>query len=238
MRFIVILLLPLILLSFIIPAYAGSGCGSNWLGNDAVGNDPDFSVSAHQLGSLVKPSPDLSVPTNSKTSKPRVAPDERGSTKVATSGPNMSMPDPNPKPLVAADNSNYTIDQNTSIDSGQYQEQPEVKLLDVNGKWLVKFDDGTDKSMDLNLWSSSESGIMGYGSLNDGSSKKSVTASGSVNEKELVLTAKTSVPEYSNQKDLKYDLNLIMLNDKLSGTFVLNSDGQSLAKGNVTAIRR
>jgi len=52
MRFASIVLLWILLSCLSIQAKAGSGCGSNWLGNDAVAYDPDFSVSAHEQGVL------------------------------------------------------------------------------------------------------------------------------------------------------------------------------------------
>jgi hypothetical protein len=65
-----------------------------------------------------------------------------------------------------------------------------------------------------------------------------VTASGSVTAQELTLIAKSSTPEYANQKYDEYDLDLLMVNNTLSGTYVLMSGGQSLGKGNATAVKQ
>lgn len=72
MRLISVFFLVLLLTDFYTQLGASKSCGTNWLGNDAVGNDPDFSVSSHELGSLVTPSPDLMVPIKPPTSKPKV----------------------------------------------------------------------------------------------------------------------------------------------------------------------
>jgi hypothetical protein len=110
--------------------------------------------------------------------------------------------------------------------------------LDATGKWSINLDGGTDRSLDLNLWSSGGTGIMGYGTLNEDGAKNSATVSGSVGAQELVLIVKSAAPEYSNQKDKEYDLDLLMVNDTLSGTYELKSGEQSLGKGNATAVRQ
>lgn len=82
---------------------------------------------------------------------------------------------------------------------------------------------------------------MGYGTLNEGSIKNSATVSGSVGAQELILIAKSAAPDYTNQKDKEYDLDLLMVNDTLSalsGTYELKSGGQSLGKGSATAVKK
>jgi hypothetical protein len=90
----------------------------------------------------------------------------------------------------------------------------------------------------LNLWSSSGNRIMGYGTSTEESTKNSVTASGSVTSQELALIAKSAAPEYTNQKYDEYDLDLFMINNTLTGTYVLKLGGLSLGKGNATAIKQ
>lgn len=157
------------------------------------------------------------------------------------SAPNMDTPKPNPKPLVKPkSNSNQALNQTGNTSSNQTQAtqiQQEVKTMNVSGKWSIKFSDGTDRSLDLNLWSSGGNRIMGYGTLTEEGAKNSVTASGSVTTQELSLVAKSAAPEHANQKYDEYDLNLFMVNDTLSGTYVLKSGGQSLGKGNATAVK-
>ena len=73
--------------------------------------------------------------------------------------------------------------------------------------------------------------------LTEGSAQHSVTASGSVTGQELVLATKPATPEYANQETDEYDLDLFMVNNTLSGTYVLRSGGQSVVNGNATAIK-
>lgn len=216
---------------------ASDGCGTNWLGNDAVGYDPDFSVSAHELGSLVTPSPDLGVPIKTSTAKPRTAPDERGPIQTASSGPNMSMPDPSPKPLANPNNnSTQTIDQTENQSSSQ--PQPEAKSMDLGGKWSVKFNDSTGKSLDLILLSVGSDRTMGSGTLVENGTRIPVTASGTIADQAVTLTTKTVVGDYVNQIDKEYDLDFSMANNTLSGTYVLKSGGKFLGKGNATAVKQ
>ena len=237
MRSVSVLFLGLLLLFLSVQLCASKDCGTNWLGNDAVGNDPDFSVSAHELGSLVTPSPDLAVPTKTTTAKPKVAPDEQGPIQPASSGPNMSMPDPNPKSLVNSnDNSNQTINQTGNQSSSQ--PQPEAKPMDLSGKWSVKFNDSTGRSLSLILLSVGSDRTMGSGTLIENSTKIPVTASGTIANQEVTLTAKTVVANYVNQIDREYDLDLFMANNALSGTYVLKSSGKFLGKGNATAAKQ
>ena len=237
MRSLSILFLGLLLSFLSVQLGASKDCGTNWLGNDAVGNDPDFSVSAHELGSLVKPSADLAVPIKTPTAKPRVAPDERGPIKPVSTGPNMSMPDPGPKPLVNPNNnSNQTLNQTGNQSSSQ--PQTEAKPIDLSGKWSVKFNDSTGKSLDLILLSAGSDRIMGTGTLVEDGTKIPVTASGTIADQEVTLTTKTVVGKYVNQIDREYDLDLFMSNNALSGTYVLKSGGKFLGKGNATVVKQ
>lgn len=187
-----------------------------------------LSIQAHgDLGDIAVPSmpvPDMSVPA------PHISP------------PTMDVPAPSPKPL---DKPNSKPIQalnktgNTSSSQAQVtQIQQEVLSMNVSGKWSIKFNDGTDKSLDLNLWPSGGNRIMGYGTLTEGDAKHSVTASGSSTARELKLIAKSATPEYANQKYDEYDLDLLMVNNTLSGTYVLMSGGQSLGRGNATAVKQ
>lgn len=171
----------------------------------------------------------------------------------STNVPNMDMPQPlvsrpnmdvpEPKPLVKPNNSlNPVLNQTGDIGSNQTQAtqiQQEIRPMDVSGKWSIKFDDGTDRSLDLTLWSSTETTkIMGFGTLTEEGTTNSVTASGSVTEQELQLIAKLATPKYANLKYDECDLDLFTVNDTLSGTYVLRSAGQFLGKGNATAVNR
>ena len=154
--------------------------------------------------------------------------------------PNMDMPDPSPKPLVKPnDNPNQALNQADSISSDQTQVaqmQQEGGPMDVSGKWSIKLNDRTGTSLSLTLWSSGGTKIMGYGTLIENGAENSITARGSVTAQELTLTAMLATPEYANQKFDECYFDLFMLNNTLSGTYVL-SGGLSPGKGNATAVK-
>jgi hypothetical protein len=230
----------LMLLSFIVlfslaalflaasPALAGVGCGSNWLGSD--NNDQDFWVSKNQnLGSS---GVDLSVPS----SKPKIPPDERPQTLPSSSGPNMSMPEPLPKPLVAtnetAQKDNKTALANDSNASAQTPPPPQP--LDVGGKWLIKLDNSTDRSLDLILIQNERS-IMASGNLMTDGAEIAVIAHGSLDDRDLSLKVKTVVSEYGNQIDKRYDLSLVVGNGSLSGKYKEYSGENQVREGKAYA---
>jgi hypothetical protein len=173
--------------------------------------------------------------------------------KPLVSGPNMDMPEPTPKPLVEPNgNLNPALNQTGNVTSNQTQAaqiqqtaEPvnvspmDASPIDVSGKWSVKFDDVVGRSLDLSLWSSSGANrIMGFGTLMEGGRENSVTASGSVTEQELRLTAKLATPEDTNLEYDECNLDLFTVNDTLSGTYVLRSGGQFLGEGNATAVKQ
>jgi hypothetical protein len=159
-------------------------------------------------------------------------------TGPASSGPNMDMPKPETRSLIEPDNNTTKTKPTGSMSPNQTQASQKPQTMDVSGKWSIKFDKRTDRSLDLNLWASSKNGILGYGTLTEEGAKNSVTASGSINGQELTLTTKSSTPEYATKKFDEYDLDLFMANNTLSGTYVLSSDGQSQGEGNATAIKQ
>jgi hypothetical protein len=157
-----------------------------------------------------------------------------------TPSPNMDMPETKPTPLVKPNAQlNETISTGSSqTQAAQVQKQKAVPM-DVSGKWSVKFDDGDDRSLDLNLWSSAgATRIMGFGTLTDDGTQNSVTAAGSVAKQEISLTTKLATPEYASLKYDECDLDLFMANDTLSGTYVLRSAGQFIGRGNASAVRQ
>ena len=159
-------------------------------------------------------------------------------TGPASSGPNMDMPKPETRSLIAPDNNTTKTKPTGNMSPNQTQASQKQQTMDVSGKWSIKFDKRTDRSLDLNLWASSKNGILGYGTLTEEGAKNTVTASGSINGQELTLTTKSATPEYATKKFDEYDLDLFMANNTLSGTYVLSSDGQSLGEGNATAIKQ
>ena len=155
--------------------------------------------------------------------------------------PNMEVPVPNPKqPIGPNNNQNQATNNTANATSNQTQvtkKQQEVKPIDVSGKWSIRFDDRTDVVLDLTLWSSGGSKIMGYGTLTEKGAKNSMTASGSFAAPELKLTAKSAAHELKDQKFNEYYLDMLMENNTMSGTYVLELSGQSQGNGNVTAVR-
>ncbi len=186
-----------------------------------------ISIQAYAIepGAIAVPS--MSVP-NMDMPQPRIT-------------PNMDMPDPKPKQPVKPDNSaDQILNQTGNMSNNQTQTiqiPQEDTPMDVSGRWSIKLDEGSGRSLDLNLWSSSGNRIMGYGTLNEGSAQHSVTASGSVIGQELILSTKSATPEYNSQETDEYDLDLVMVNNTLSGTYVLRSGEQSGVNGNATAVK-
>ena len=157
--------------------------------------------------------------------------------------PDMSMPNPVPIPNMNAPEPKAVGPANNPIKainkaSNMSSEQQEVKPIDVSGKWSIKFSNQPGASLDLTLWSSGGNKIMGYGTLTKGGAGNSVTASGSFIEKELILAVKSAEPVYSSQKYDEYDLDLVMANDTLSGTYTLSSGGEFVGDGNAMALKR
>ncbi|MGA9098120.1 MAG: hypothetical protein WB392_04230 [Methanotrichaceae archaeon] len=176
--------------------------------------------------------------------EPSIAAPNMDMPSPVVSSPNMDMTDTKPTPLVKPNNNhnqitNQTSNKSNNLSSDQTQVtqiQQKANMMDASGKWLVMFDDGTDRSLDLTLWQSAgAAGIMGFGTLTDGGTRNSITASGSVTAQELKLTAKLANPSQANLKYDECDLDLHNVNDTLSGTYVLRSAGQFLGKGNATA---
>ncbi len=171
--------------------------------------------------------------------------------KPLITSPNMDVPETKTKPLGDTSNnsnpnpnlnSNPAINQtgNTSPDQTQAtQIQQKAGPMDVNGKWSIKFDNGAERSLDLTLWSSTGAArVMGFGTLKEKGRENSVTAAGSVTEKELRLTAKLATPEYANLKYDECNLELSATNNTLSGTYVLRSGGGFIDEGNATALKQ
>jgi hypothetical protein len=220
------LLLMIFIIYFPIQAYSECQGGVNPLYDEAVMPDKDFYVSSIQqkANSQSFVSPDV------PSTKPRIPPDERGTT-LPQSPVNMSMPDPSPKPLVNQNTTN--INQTSNSSDSLSLAQTANKLIDVSGKWLVKFNESANRTLDLNLFTNQDR-VMGSGNLVEDGTKIYLTASGSVSANELILNAKTVIGPYVNQIDRQFDLDLYMSNGTLSGTYLLKSAGKFLAKGNAT----
>ncbi|MDQ1262153.1 MAG: hypothetical protein QG575_1334 [Euryarchaeota archaeon] len=154
--------------------------------------------------------------------------------KPIITSPNMDMPEPKKELQVIPDSNANQIDNQTQVTKGESD--------DLSGKWSIKFGDRPDRSLDLTLWSSGRTKIMGYGTLTKGSTSSSVTVSGSLAGEELTLAVQSAESESSGQKSDKYDLSLIMANNTsnntMSGTYILSVGGEFMGDGNITAIKR
>ena len=75
----ILFLIIIALIGLTYPALGGQGCGSNWLGNDAVGYDPDFNyanIVNGQVGSSISGAPSASsTGAASSTSSPNRHPE-------------------------------------------------------------------------------------------------------------------------------------------------------------------
>ena len=118
-----------------------------------------FSIQAHAAGP--GEAGDIAVPSISAPNMDVPGP--------LISAPNMDVPKPNPKSLIKPKNdSTLTLNNPGNLSSNQTQVtklQQEPEPMNVSGKWSIKFNDSTDRSLDLNLWPSSGNRIMGYGTM-------------------------------------------------------------------------
>ena len=196
-----------------------------------------LSIQTHALneGDIAEPSiraPNMDMPSP-------IATGPASPTPISTV-PNMDMPKTEPKPLSEPNNNQVQTTPTGNVSSNQTttQASQEPQPMDVSGRWSIKFDGKTDRSLDLNLWSSGGDRILGYGTLTEKGSKHSVTASGSVAEQELRLATKSATPVDVAQRFDDYDLDLFMVNNTLSGTYVLRSGGQSIGEGKAIALKQ
>ncbi len=155
--------------------------------------------------------------------------------------PNMNTPEPIVKPLVKPNKNPIPVTNesaNAISDQNQMnQKMKESTIRDVTGKWSIKFTSQPGRSIDLTLWPSSGNNLLGYGTLTESTESHSLTASGSILDKRLRLTTKSSMPEYNNKNLEEYYIDLLIGNNTSYGTYDLKSEGQSTERGNVTAIR-
>lgn len=167
-------------------------------------------------------------------SKTKLAPDERGSAQTTNddiSGPNMKMPDPSPK--VTAQSSTESPQEVQQAET--YNEPSEREVMQVDGKWTVRFDDASS-SMDLILIQTGER-VSGWGNLNEQNTKLPLIATGTASENSMNLDVKTVVGEYVNKIDKRFQLNLVKLDRTICGNYQAYSGEDLIGKGNATASR-
>jgi hypothetical protein len=164
--------------------------------------------------------------------------------------PNMNMPTPIiTKPNMDLPDQKSTLqstpDINSSLalnQSGHTNEESTLTAKDeadaVSGKWIIKFEELRDRSLDLTLWSSGKDKIMGFGTQTIDGAETSMTASGSLAGEELVLVVKSAQVELGSPNYNQYDLDMFAANSTISGTYILSSGTETSVSGNATAIRR
>jgi hypothetical protein len=174
----------------------------------------------------------VSKTADSMESKPRVAPDERKVTTATTTGPNMQMPDPSPKPL----NQNAAGDQASMSESGASKsEQPsQPEPMDAEGKWSLKLEGSGITINPISLIQTGSS-LMCMGTLNEDSLKLQVNGKGTVSGNTMSLEVWTVIAEFGNQIDRSVELDLTKQDGKFSGDYKLYSGDELLGKGNATA---
>jgi hypothetical protein len=149
--------------------------------------------------------------------------------------PNMDMP----TPKITSPNMGMSGPKQVQQDVSDSKDKIVDQSDDLSGKWSIKFDNLPDRSLDLTLWSSGKTKIMGYGTLAKGSTSNSVTVSGSIAGEELIFAVQSADSEYSgHQNSDKYDLSLFQTNNTMSGTYILSVEGEFMSDGNATAIKR
>jgi len=200
---------------------------------DASEESKASEASASTTASSVGDDHIVSKTADSMESKPRVAPDERKVTTATTTGPNMQMPDPSPKPL----NQNAAGDQaSMSEDSGASKsEQPsEPEPMDAEGKWSLKLEGSGITINPISLIQTGSS-LMCMGTLNEDSLKLQVNGKGTVSGNTMSLEVWTVIAEFGNQIDRSVELDLTKQDGKFSGDYKLYSGDELLGKGNATA---
>jgi len=124
-------------------------------------------------------------------------------------------------------------ENNSTATSAVAVVQKEDPIIDLAGKWRMSLTgDGTEsaKIMDIILIQSGER-LQGYGSITEGDSDALATATGAVSEDEISLEVKVN----SQQED--YRLDLIHVDSRLQGSYVLYQAERLAESGNATAIR-
>jgi hypothetical protein len=168
--------------------------------------------------------------------KPRIAPDERTIASPTTSGPNMQMPDTQPKPLNTPTTAQGVV-ETAEIGTEQTQVQPqEPEYMEVEGKWTVKLENDGATLNPLTIIQTGGS-VMGMGTLNEKNTKLQVSAKGSVSNNAMSLDIWTIVSEYGNKIDERINLDLVKVDRVISGSYEMYSGEDLIGKGNATATR-
>lgn len=220
-----------------------------YLGSDTNGYDESrtakYVITTENAQEVAKPAPvDPNPHPKARTAdvtiektKPRVAPDERPK-QLPTSnpnGPNMSMPDPTPKPLDTAENEDTSVEVGAAdfpeVEGSTVQSRSDAQSM--GGKWTINLE-GLGSTLELILIPTGQ-GFMGSGNLIEGKTKIPVTASGSVSRDRVQLEAKTVVGDYVNKIDKSFSMELAESGGIFSGSYEAYEGEKLLSEGNATA---
>ncbi|GAB6264699.1 MAG: hypothetical protein STSR0001_01430 [Methanothrix sp.] len=158
-------------------------------------------------------------------------------------GANMDMPKPlitPPSMDMANSPTKVTVvegKRDPFSDGSPFNETETSEADKVNGDWTVRFADRSDVSLGLTLWASGGSKVMGFGELRESQAKNSVSASGSFEGELLMLKVKSAAPKFQGQRYDGCDLDLVLANETLFGSYILKWNGEILDEGNATAVR-
>lgn len=158
-------------------------------------------------------------------------------------GANMDMPKPlitPPSIDMANSSTKVTVvegKRDPFSDGSPFNETETSEADKVSGDWTVRFANRNDVSLGLTLWASGGSKVMGFGELREGQAKNSISANGSFEGELLILTVKSAAPKFQDQRYDGCDLDLVLANETLFGTYILKWNGEILDEGNATAVR-
>jgi len=129
---------------------------------------------------------------------------------------------------------NKTEDQSSAPASTEAAVQKAAPVIDLAGKWKISMNGGgseaAGRSMDIILIQSADR-LQGYGTITEGSSDVTATATGAVSDDRISLEVKVG----SQKKD--YRLDLVNEGGRLQGSYELYQAEKLAESGNATASR-
>ena len=129
---------------------------------------------------------------------------------------------------------NKTEDQSSAPASTEAAVQKAAPVIDLAGKWKISMNGGgseaAGRSMDIILIQSADR-LQGYGTITEGSSDVTATATGAVSDDRISLEVKVG----SQKKD--YRLDLVNEGGRLQGSYELYQAEKLAESGNATVSR-
>jgi len=130
-------------------------------------------------------------------------------------------------------NADGSLNQNQESNKTDAEQPATVKkepVVDLAGKWKLVLQQDPKTSMDLILIQSGDR-LQGYGTLAENGADIPATAMGSISKDAVSLEVKLS-----KQKQ-DYNLDLLLTNGDLEGSYELYNDNKLSQSGNATAVR-